>query len=91
MLIVSLTGECLRRTVLSFCAPVYTFSALKTRPVLVILPVVELVDSGDLNLGLMCLLYIIVSFSLLGMWGYAEYCRLASDRFWLYIYMRWCS
>ena len=41
----------------------------------------EFVDSGDLNLVFRGLLYIIVSFSPLGMWGNAEYCRLGSDTF----------
>ena len=52
----------------------------------------ELVNFGDLNLVLMWLMYIIVTFSVLGMWGYAEYCRLASDTFLVvYIYMMLCS
>ena len=51
MLIVSLTGKSLRRTVLSFCAPVYTFSAPKTRPVLVILLVVGTCGIWGFKLG----------------------------------------
>ena len=75
MLIVSLTGESLRRTDLSFVLQCISFLAPKIRSCVGHFS--KRLNSGVLDLNLV----------FMGMWGHAEFCSLSSDTFLVvYIY-----